>query len=305
VNTDTPLPPEEPAGQNPPDGAIINYYLKDDARGPVVLEIFDNNNQLIRRFSSDDKLEPVDEKPYQVPAYWFRAPQPLPAKAGLNRFTWNLMYPEPSAFSHGFPISAIYKNTPLYPLGPAVLPGSYTVKLTVNGKSLSKPLVVKMDPRVKTPTPGLTQQFELSLEAYNGMEQTYKVALESRRLRDQITKLIDKVRRGPLAEALSSLEKKAAGIGGEGRADVSSPGLPGGTIDIRNPNLTSLNSGFSSLIEDLQSADVAPTEATVTAAAELQKTLAKLLQDWADLKSKDVGAINDQLRSANQTLLVP
>jgi hypothetical protein len=175
----------------------------------------------------------------------------------------------------------------------------------VNGRTLTKQLVVKMDPRVKTSTEGLTQQFDLSLEAYNGMEQSYKTVLEIRKLRDQLAKLVDKVGRGPLAESLSSLEKKAAAIGGDARSDASSPGLPGGTIDVRNPNLTSLNNGFSSLIENLQSADVAPTAATVSAAAELQKTLAKLLQDWADLKSKDVTAINNQLRTGNQPLLAP
>ena len=305
VNTDTPLPPEEPVGENPPDGAIIDYYLKENARGPVVLEIFNGQNELVRRYSSEDKLIAVDEKPYQVPAYWFRPPQALPVKAGINRFVWDLQYSPPSAFGHGFPISAIYKDTPLYPVGPPVMPGTYLVKLTVNGRTHSQSLSVKMDPRVKTTTEGLTQQFDLSLVAYNGMEKSYETVLEIRKLRDQISKLVDKVGRGPLAESLSALEKKAAAIGGEGRADVSSPGLPGGGIDVRNANLTSLNNGFSSLLENLQSADVAPTASTVSAAAELQTTLAKLLQNWADLKTKDLIPVNDQLRGANQPILVP
>ena len=100
-----------------------------------------------------------------------------------------------------------------------------------------------------------------------------------------------------------SLEKKAAAIGGEGRADVSSPGLPGGSIDIRNPNLTSLNNGFSSLLENLQSSDMAPTDATVAGAAELKRTLAKLLSDWNQVKTRDVTSMNEQLRAANQPTL--
>jgi hypothetical protein len=305
VNTDTPLPPEEPVGQNPPDGAILNYYLPTDARGVVTLEIFDSKDQLVRRFSSTDKAEPIDEKPFQVPAYWFRPPQVLSAKAGVQRFVWDLMYAPPPAFSHGFPISAIYKDTPLYPQGPSVLAGTYKVKLTVDGRTFSQPLTVKMDPRVKTGSAGLTQQFDLSYEAYKGMGQSFQTVLEIRKLRDQITAAVNKVGRGPLAEALTALEKKAAGIGGEGRADVSSPGLPGGTLDLRNPNFTGLNNAFSSLLENLQSADAIPTDPTVAAAAELKSTLAKLLSDWNELKTKDVVSMNEQLRAANQPALMP
>jgi photosystem II stability/assembly factor-like uncharacterized protein len=305
VNTDTPLPPEEPAGQNPPDGAIINYYLRRDATTPVTIEIFDSKNQLARRFSSDDKPIPINPRDYAVPEYWFRPHQALGAKAGMQRFVWDLKYAPPSAFGRGFPISAIYRDTPLYPLGPAVLPGTYTLKLTANGQTRSEPLTVKMDPRVKTPLPALSQQFNLSLEAYRGMQQTFDTVEQIRQLRAQIRPLIERVDRGPLAEALNTLEKKAAAIGGEGRSDASSPGLPGGTIDMREPNLTRLNGGFSSLIEQLQNADVAPTVPMITAASELQKVLEKLMADWNQLKTKDVAAINEQLRAANQPLLNP
>jgi len=305
VNTDTPLPPEEPAGENPPDGAIINYYLRQDSRTPVTLEIYDSKNQLVRRYSSDDKPTPINPNDYQVPEYWFRPHQALSTKKGMQRFVWDLKYAPPAAFGRGFPISAIYRDTPLYPLGPSVLPGTYTVKLTANGKSRSEPLTVKMDPRVKTALPALTQQFTLSLEAYRGMQTTFDTVEQIRKLRAQIKDSISRVDRGPLAEALSALDKKAAAIGGEGRGDASSPGLPGGTIDIREPNLTRLNGGFSSLIEHLQNADVAPTVPMVTAATELQKVLAKLMTDWNELKTKDVAAINEQLRAANQPVLNP
>lgn len=305
VNTDTPLPPEEPAGQNPPDGAIINYYLRRDATTPVTLEIYDSRNQLVRRFSSDDKPISINPSDYAVPEYWFQTPQVLGSKKGMQRFVWDLKYAAPPAFARGFPISAIYRDTPLYPLGPSVLPGTYTVKLTANGQSRSEPLTVKMDSRVKTPQPALTQQFHLSLEAYRSMQQTFDTVETIRKLRVQIQEAIARVDRGPLAEALHALDKKAAAIGGEGRGDASSPGLPGGTIDMREPNLTRLNNGFSALLEHLQNADLAPTQPMVAAATELQKVLTKLLMDWDQLKTKDVAAMNEQLRAANQPVLNP
>jgi hypothetical protein len=248
---------------------------------------------------------PINPNDYAVPEYWFRPPQALSAKAGMQRFVWDLKYAPPPAFARGFPISAIYRDTPLYPLGPEVLPGVYTVKLTANGKTLFESLTVKMDPRVTTSPAALAQQFNLSLEAYRGMQQTFDTVEQIRKLRAQLRGSISRADRGPLADALNALDKRAAAIGGEGRGDASSPGLPGGTIDMREPNLTRLNNGFSSLLEHLQTADLAPTEPMVTAAAELQKIRQKLMTDWNQLKSKDVATINEQLRTANQPVLNP
>src|SRR6185295_15715424 len=257
-------------------------------------------NSLVRRYSSDDKPEQINEKEYQVPSYWYRPAQVLPTTAGLQRFVWDLKYAPPPAFSHGFPISAIYKDTPLYPLGPAVSPGTYTLKLTVNGKTQSQSLTVKIDPRVKTNSTDLSQQFNLSLGAYDGMVQSYKVVEEIKKFRAQIKSRLDKAGQGSLHDSLASLDKLAASIGGPGSAEAGSPGLPGGTIDLRNPNMTSLNGSFASLLENLQSADLPPTVPMVSAAGELQRALTKLSGDWSTLKAKDVADINIQLRQANQ-----
>ena len=117
-NPDTPLPPEEPAGQNPPDGAILYYSLKSTASTAVTLEIFDSAKNLVRRYSSDDKPDPMDPT-LNVPTYWVRPPAILAATAGMHRFVWDLRYPPPDAAAHEYPIAAIYRDTPRVSAGSA------------------------------------------------------------------------------------------------------------------------------------------------------------------------------------------
>src|SRR5262249_15666602 len=149
------------AGQNPPDGAIIDYYLKGEPSGGVVLEISDSAKQVIRRYSSDETPEvPVEGR--NIPDYWLRPVQRLSREPGMHRFVWDLHHAPPSVLSFSYPISAIVGNTPKTPFGTYVPPGRYTVTLRVNRRMLTQPLVVRMDPRVKTPAAVLQQQYRLS-----------------------------------------------------------------------------------------------------------------------------------------------
>jgi photosystem II stability/assembly factor-like uncharacterized protein len=172
-NTDTPLPPEVPAGQNPPDGAILDYYLADAPQSPVTLEIRTASGAIVRRFSSDDAPEPFDAQEVNVPTYWIRPPQPLLASTGMHRFVWDLRYPPPGAVAHEYPIAAIVGDTPREPLGVLAQPGAYAVALTIDGRTFTQPLVVKMDPRVSTPPLGLSQQFSLATKLATMMNESY------------------------------------------------------------------------------------------------------------------------------------
>jgi photosystem II stability/assembly factor-like uncharacterized protein len=188
-NTDTPLPPEEPAGQNPPDGAIIDYIVREN-RGPVLLEIYDAQGKLVRRYSSDDKPEVTEaelQKELNVPAYWVRPPRILSAAPGMHRFVWDLRYAPPKAVEHEYPIAAIYKDTPREPRGALVLPGEYTAKLSAGSESYSQRFRVIMEPRVKTPAAGLEQQLELSLKLIQMMNQSYEALLRNRKAGGQAT----------------------------------------------------------------------------------------------------------------------
>jgi photosystem II stability/assembly factor-like uncharacterized protein len=146
TNTDTPLPPEEPAGANPPDGAILYYYLGDNATRPVTIEISDSAGQLVRTFSSEDKPAQIPPT-LNLPAYWIR-PSPVVSKtAGMHRFVWDLHGPPPPTGPNVEPsMGAVIHETPLTQ-GPWLPAGNYTVKLTVAGQSQSQPLIVRPDPR--------------------------------------------------------------------------------------------------------------------------------------------------------------
>lgn len=169
MNTDTPLPPEEPAGANPPDGAILYFNLKHDAK-EVALEIHDGAGHLVRRYHSNDPAESI-ETGGNVPSYWQRPPQTLATKAGMHRFIWDMHYTRAQGQHSEFPIAAIYRNTAKTDIGPWVMPGIYKVSLLVDGISYQQNLTVRMDPRVTTARAALQRQFDLSLQLRDGMNQ--------------------------------------------------------------------------------------------------------------------------------------
>ncbi len=144
TNTDTPLPPEESAGKNPPDGAILYYYLK--GPGAVTLEIADSTGKIVRTFSSADRATPLPAT-LNVPAHWIRPFQALSTAPGMHRFVWDLHGPPPAPGPREEPsIAAIERDTPLTE-GEWLPAGNYTVRLTAGGQTLTQPLVVKPDPR--------------------------------------------------------------------------------------------------------------------------------------------------------------
>jgi photosystem II stability/assembly factor-like uncharacterized protein len=290
-NTDTPLPPEEPAGQNPPDGAMLDYVLKSAAIGPVTIEISDESGKLVHRFSSTDKPEPMNEKELNIPTYWIRPARVLSTRPGMHRFVWDLHYPPPDSLEHEYPISAIYHDTPRTPLGPTVMPGKYSVKLTVNGTTYTQPLMIKMDPRVMTTQGGLRQQFELETKINEAMRRDYETLQQVRSLRRQLKNLIEKVRQGQLKETVSALESKAAELegneGGYGRTFLSTAG---------GRSLARLNAGLNTLLAAVDSADAAPTTQAVSTFSDLNNALDQQLARWDVIKSKDVPELNLKLK---------
>jgi photosystem II stability/assembly factor-like uncharacterized protein len=168
---DTPIPQEEPAGQNPPDGAIINYYLDKNVNN-ISLEILDAKNNVVRKYSSSDTLYKIGD--VNIPHYWIRPQQLLSGEAGSHRFMWD-MHHTPLNIPPSYPISATYMNTSPEATSPWVMPGTYTARLTVDGKVYTQNFVVKMDPRVKTSVKDLQLQHDLSLMCYNNIKKCMKM----------------------------------------------------------------------------------------------------------------------------------
>jgi photosystem II stability/assembly factor-like uncharacterized protein len=230
-NTDTPLPPDEPAAPNPPDGVVISYLLSSSAKS-LTLEILDGGSgEIVRRYSSDDPVElPVEGR--NIPDYWIRPPQRLSLDPGLHRFVWNVRYAPPAVDRFSYPISAVASNTPVTPQGIFVLPGTYQVRLTVDGRSFRQALTVRLDPRVKTSAADLALQFKLS-QTVDGALRRVSVA------RADAEKRLERAS----GDAASSLRKRVA-------------------------DLQAAASPLAALFDALQEADARPTPAVEAAVAD-------------------------------------
>jgi photosystem II stability/assembly factor-like uncharacterized protein len=269
-NTDTPLPPEEPAGKNPPDGAIINYRLGSDARTPVVLEIVESSGGVVRAFSSADSVEPT-EADINVPTYWVRPPQQVASSSGTHRFVWDLHYPPPKVLGHDYPISAIYGDTPRYPLGPAVLPGEYTVRLTVGGRAYTQPLTVKMDPRAPITAAGLRLQHDIGVRMNDAISRDFAALGELRRQRVLLKSQREGAKAGQVADSLVALDSALAVIESGPRTGAAE-------------NLVRLNGELAGVLETVEGADMDPTTQVVATAGDLERSLASVLTRWTAIQ---------------------
>jgi photosystem II stability/assembly factor-like uncharacterized protein len=288
-NTDTPLPPDEPAGQNPPDGAIIDYKISATDPTPVTLEIRDAKGTVVRKFSSTDPVAPPDPM-LAIPRYWVRPPQTLAATPGMHRFLWDMHLAPMPGIKPSYPIAAIPHNTAPDATSPWANPGQYTVVLTAGGKTYSQPLKVQMDPRVKTPASDLDAQFKWSRQLYDDAVNLSSPVQELTAVRTQLEALRKQSTSSDVKSALDSLSAKLQEIGGgtEGR------GRRGG----REENLGSVRASLLGLMSIMQDADVAPTRQATDAVADLEKSIPALLQKWNGIKSQDIPATNAILRDA-------
>jgi len=292
TNPDTPIPPDEPAGKNPPDGAILDYFLAQPAPGPVTLEIADARGNVVRRFSSTDKPQVSQQELEKqlIPLYWIRMPKTLSQTSGMHRWVWDLHYPSPASMQHPYPISAVPYDTPRSPLGPLALPGEYTARLTVNGHTSTAPLTVKMDPRVNVVSAGIEQQFKLETRLASELTTSTEAVTRANSVLDQLHKIAAQPS-GALADSIKAFDQKVGTM-----LRGTTPPVPGAALEV---TLTRANGAVGMLYESIGQADAAPTAAQINAVADTERDLSDVMKQWEQIKQSDLAALNRQLKSAN------
>ena len=306
TSTDMPWPKEEPVGENPPDGTTINYFLKSAASNEIALEITDAKGRLVRRYASDDPQPGIPEpSAAPVPVYWYRPPQRLEAGPGLHRFVWDLRYQPLGGGGGGrgaLPISAVPRNT-VPPTGtPFVAPGTYTVKLTANGRSYSQPIVVRQDPRVKTPAPAMQEVYTLTEALYFGAAEAQSALSKLASLREQTDRLKGQAN-GPAATALTTFAERLAALAGTpaSGAQLAGAGGRGGAAQPPAPppaSLAGAATSLAALMNIFQSADVAATANQRAAVQAARMNADAVMQRWKTLTTTDLAALNMALRAA-------
>jgi hypothetical protein len=229
-----------------------------------------------------------------VPLYWIRPPQILSVAAGAHRFVWDLRAPPPASLRHEYPISAIAHDTPRLPVGPAVMPGMYTVKLDVAGQIFTQPLEIKMDPRITAPVDHLDQQFRLASRICDAMNASFGSLGQVRAVRAQLRDLAHQAPKGDVADAIHALEQKIAPFEGGPLAFGQAA---------HQDSFAQLNRQLGQLLGVVDGADAAPTQTAQDTTGDLQRALTTLENQWDDVKARDVPALDDQLRRANLPII--
>jgi photosystem II stability/assembly factor-like uncharacterized protein len=275
-NTDTPLPPEEPQGENPPDGAIIDYYFKSELRGSVTLEILDASGNIIRKYSSED-IPPADTIPQVIADYWIPKFKPLTTNAGLNRFVWNLRYSPPPISDYGYGMSVANLKSVREPEGPLALPGKYEVRLSYDGHIYSQPLEIVMDPRVKVMSTALKDQLELAVELWNTISDANSLHSDLDAIKGQLMKILH--------------------IGGvDSRIRRNADSL---VVLISKVNNSSIIDEMSGLEEDIMRADREPTEEMKEAYHSLKEKFFIAENEWMKIGITEVAELNGELEKAH------
>jgi len=296
-NQDTPLPPEVPAGKNPPDGAILNYFLPANSGGDIQLEIYDADEKLVRSFSSTDVAKAPEETPF-VAEYWIGHPQALSKTTGMHRFVWNLRYADPHAMHpqspYNYPIAAIVGSTPLPPQGPLVLPGKYEVRLKAGGQVFRQALEVKMDPRVTVARNELQSSLELQLKISALLGKNFEGYQQTKELRVRLEGLKKLPKEDPVAVGASALDAKVAAVAGEATAILETP---------KTASFNAVNDTLTALMALVDGADFAPSEESFAAYRRICKGSNEAMAAWQELKNKDVAALNTLLSKSKLTAL--
>jgi photosystem II stability/assembly factor-like uncharacterized protein len=274
-------------GQNAPDGAVIDYYLKSEPKEDISLEILDSQGRVVRAYSSKPKTEEFGPS---ESGEEFNPSKSIPKKAGMNRFVWDLRYQTPVL------IPGQVFDSDDNPKGPLALPGEYQVRLLAEGKTATQPLTVKLDPRVKATPEALRQEFDLSLKIRDEITLADTTVNEMNSVKAQIAAWHKRLGSDPkyksVLDAADVVEKKMEPIDSQlwqGKMKASEE-------DLNFPD--EINDQLKGVAEFMEQSDNAPTAADTAAYNDLSSKVMKLADEWKEIKAKDLAALNAQIRKA-------
>ena len=286
INQDTPFPPEVPHGQNPPQGVVIDYYLKQSAQR-VQLQIFDAKGNLVHS-QSNAPIKPLDQPLPPTPAFWARPSRPLPATAGEHRVSWDMRYPAPPALFFDQSSGAVPKDTSFIPEGPMALPGDYQVKLSVDGVSFTQPVLLKQDPRLdQSPVAmdGMRRQLALSQRIVAIISASKSAYAQANGLDAKLSSQ----RTGVSSGLVKTLHKRIAEL--TGTIEDASIGLSGGSYAVppvkSKTSFSRINGQASALLGMVEStSDEAPVPSLYRTYSDLCRDFNATLGAWQSLQAK-------------------
>jgi photosystem II stability/assembly factor-like uncharacterized protein len=282
----TPLPPEEPTAKNPPEGAVIDYYLKSDAR-EVTLEILTSDHQLVRRFSSDAK--PRHGRPPQpIAERWFPKPQILEVTPGMHRFLWNLNWSNSGDKDADDDDDNDYARSPR---GPSAIPGAYEVRLTVDGKVSTEPLMVVMDPRTAATPADLALQLQTGKEIFLASLQSRKALAEINSVQEQIQTL-----KKQIPQSNNELNKEVADFDSSLRKILGARNESQGSEEW---GLILANSGLTTSLGVVEGGERTPPAQAMDIYRTARRSAEVKEQQWNKLKTTELVELNKHLQAAN------
>ncbi|MDE2181856.1 MAG: hypothetical protein KGJ78_02415 [Alphaproteobacteria bacterium] len=281
--TGTPMPKDEPTAANPANGAYIDYLLPVGTKGPVTLTIIDARNRKAGSFSSADKISAPDPATLGFAPEWAKKHAVLSTAPGMHRFVWNLHYPGPSDPANPLSVGGVW-----------AMPGSYTVELGVDGRSMRQPLTVKPDPRVKLPPDAYKREFMLAMEVQDATAKCTQALAEASDLLGTLAKRrVQEVKSRPQIDKLVAAISRLTGLpaGPDVRIDPPFGTLPPGS-------LKGLEADLHKLGQAVDGADADPSADMRSGYAQLSRLLAAKLKMWHQLRRQELGTLHAGLQKA-------
>jgi photosystem II stability/assembly factor-like uncharacterized protein len=284
--TDTPFNPDVAAAENPPDGAVIDYYVKTPPAGEMKLEIYDGSGKLVRSYSSNGAAE-LGYK-VNVPDFWLAPAAVLSKEPGLHRFVWDLRYPDPEQllytyfgihvnyFEYTLADHAIPHNTPWHePQGPMVVPGTYEVRLTAGGQTWRHSIAVQLDPRLSYTSQELQRQLDLAQRVAAGMGATYHAYNHAAQLHAELANRLASLKETDALDAAKELDTKVQGF-----TDSAGP----------------MNRDLTRMMIAVDQSDSPPASQVVEVAVGMCQDAKSALARWSDLRTNDLAKVNGLLK---------